>query len=61
MGENGGDDDDLWAGLQGAPNYPDRLLVGGLLGPRRGGGGASNGLSPGGDSRRQGRNSPKKG
>ena len=44
---NGGDDDDLWAGLQGTPNHPDRLLVGGLLGPRRGGRGEGNGLSPG--------------
>ena len=33
---NGGDDDDLWEGLRGSPNHPDRLLVGGLLGPRRG-------------------------
>ena len=33
---NGGEDDDLWAGLRGPPNHPDRLLVGGLLGPRRG-------------------------
>ena len=24
--------------LRGPPNHPDRLLVGGLLGPRRGGG-----------------------
>ena len=58
---NGGDDDDLWEGLQGNPNHPDRLLVGGLLGPRREGRGARNGLSPGGVSRRQGHNSPKKG
>ena len=42
--------EDLWAGLKEPPNHPDRLLVGGLLGPRRGGEGASNGLGPGGDS-----------
>ena len=38
MGGKRGEDDDLRAGLQGTPNHPDRLLVGGLLGPRRGGG-----------------------
>ena len=37
MGGKRGEDDDLRAGLQGTPNHPDRLLVGGLLGPRRGG------------------------
>ena len=47
--------------LREPPNHPDRLLVGGLLGPRRGGRGARNGLSHGGVSRRQGHNSPKKG
>ena len=43
-------DDDLWAELRGPPNHPDRLLVGGLLGPRGAGEGASNGQSPGVDS-----------
>ena len=38
MGGMGWGDDDLWAGVQGTPNHPDRLLVGGLLGPRKGGG-----------------------
>ena len=33
----GGKHEDLLAGLQGTPNHPDRLLVGGLLGPRKGG------------------------
>ena len=28
---------DLLEGLKGTPNHPDRLLMGGLLGPRRGG------------------------
>ena len=37
LGGNGGDDGDLREGLQGTPNHPDRLLMGGLLGPRRGG------------------------
>ena len=55
IGGMGRGDDYLWAGLKGTPNHPDRLLVGGLLGPRRGGGGANNGQSPGGVSRRQGR------
>ena len=50
LGGNGGEDDDLWEGLREPPNHPDRLLVGGLLGPRRGGEGASNGHSPGADS-----------
>ena len=61
MGGKGGGDQYLREGLQGTPNHPDRLLVGGLLGPRREGRGARNGLSPGGVSRRQGHNSPKKG
>ena len=38
MGGKGGGDQDLREGLQGTPNHPDRLLVGGLLGPRKGGG-----------------------
>ena len=50
LGGNGGEEDDLWAKLREPPNHPDRLLVGGLLGPRRVGGGASNGQSPGADS-----------
>ena len=36
MGGKGGGDQDLRAGLQGNPNHPDRLLLGGLLGPRWG-------------------------
>ena len=39
-------DDYLWAGLKGTPNHPDRLLVGGLLGPRRGGGGGEQWAEP---------------
>ena len=43
MGRGGGDGR---AGLKGTPNHPDRLLVGGLLGPRRGGGGRTTGRAP---------------
>ena len=38
--------EDLWAGLKEPPNHPDRLLVGGLLGPRRGGVGRTMGRAP---------------
>ena len=47
MRGKGGGDHDLWTGLQGTPNHPARLLGGGLLGPRGGGRGEGNGLSPG--------------
>ena len=46
IGGMGRGDDYLWAGLKGTPNHPDRLLVGGLLGPRRGGVGRTMGRAP---------------
>ena len=46
IGGMGRGDDYLWAGLKGTPNHPDRLLVGGLLGPRRGGVGRTTGRAP---------------
>ena len=40
---NEGGDADLRLGLREPPNHPDRLLVGGLLGPRRVGGARATG------------------